>query len=841
MLRVIRLLALRRLRLQPLRALLAALVVAGGSSLVVAILVITSSLSSSVQDAGLALAGPAPLRVLGPVQRGGIDPDAVSTIEGVDGVAAAVPLVQSITLVDPGQGRDDIPVTILGFDCRVEAILGDVAARCSDELLAELPAPLIGRALADEIGTGAAVRTNEGRVPLSDAVPVDGLDRLNKGRVVAFPMPQALQELDRHGRVDVVYVLPERGESIPALQRRIQDALPPDHRVLDALDPPPIVGVVLAAFLPLFTMIALLTLGIGAVLVRNSITLSLEERRRQTAIVGALGGSRRLLIGGTLIEVVLLGGVGGLLGVAAGVGLSHPISGGLDDITRKIAGIPLTIHVPVSAVVAGVLVGVVVALLAAIGPARRAVRIDVAAELASRGRREETLASTSVVRLLLTVLVLGAGLVISQVSAHQAGIERWRSSLAPVGFLVVTLGSVAFVTVAVPMLLALAERRVEFRRASSRLALSNLRREPRRSAVMALALGFAMGVGFVTASFNASVTQAITDQLNEHFHGVQVSSIDPNNSATNEARLGPQVLAGLRALPVVKSVETGGYVVVGNQAGKLIGVSAYTDPWITGDDTAVGTPTRAGLEAGGVVIGPGLARSDRLRPGDHLRLPTPHGPIELPVMAVAFNGDFGGRNVLMSLDLMGRVFGAQAPVSVIVTPESGVSERQLIRTIRDARLDPRLHVEGHQAVIDRNAKSVSDQLATFDAIQRGLLVMSFVAVLSTLLLVGIQRRKEFGMLAAVGMTPRELRRMVLTEAAIVALLGVLVTGVAAVGQYWALNAVTPVIIGYRDPFVLAPIAFVTNSAIALATAMLAALYPARRAARVEVLEALRYE
>jgi putative ABC transport system permease protein len=840
-LRVIRLLALRRLRLQPLRALLATLVVGGGSALVVSILVITSSLSQSVDDAGRALAGPAPLRVLGPVQRGGIGPDAVRAIEEVDGVKAAVPLVQSITLVDPGKGRDDIPVTILGFDCRVEAILGDVAGACTDAALASLPGPLIGRGLADEIGSGAAVRTNEGRVSLRGALPVAGLDRLNKGRVVAFPMARALQELDRNGRVDVVYVLPKAGESVPALQHRIQEALPADHRVLDALDPPPIVGVVLASFLPLFTIIALLTLGIGAVLIRNSITLSLEERRRQTAIVGALGGSRRLLIVGTILEVVILGGIGGLVGVGAGVLLSHPISGGLDEITRKIAGIPLTIHVPTSAVVTGILVGVVVALLAAIGPARRAVRIDVAAELASRGRREETAASTSPVRLVLAAGVLAAGLVLSHVSAYHAGLERWRSSLAPVGFLVVTVGSVALVTVAVPMLLAVGERRVHFRRGSSRLALSNLRREPRRSAVMALALGFAMGVGFVTASFNASVTQAITDQLNEHFHGVQVSSIDPNNSATSEARLSPQVISGLRALPGVKTVETGGYVVVGNQAGKLIGVSAYTDPWITGDNTAVGVPSLAKLADGEVVVGPAIARSEHLRPGDHLRLATPDGPIELPVMAVAYNGDFGGRNVLMDYDLMLRVYGPQAPVSVIANPEPGVSERDLERTIRDAHLEPGLHVEGHQAVIDRNAKAVADQLATFDAIQRGLLVMSFVAVLSTLLLVGIQRQKEFGMLAAVGMTPRELRRMVLTEAGIVALLGVLVTGVAAVAQYWALNAIVPVIIGYRDPFVLAPIAFVTNSAIALATAMVAALYPARRAARVEVLDALRYE
>jgi putative ABC transport system permease protein len=291
----------------------------------------------------------------------------------------------------------------------------------------------------------------------------------------------------------------------------------------------------------------------------------------------------------------------------------------------------------------------------------------------------------------------------------------------------------------------------------------------------------------------------------------------------------------------VRSVETGAYVVAGNKAGHLIGVAAFSDPWFVGGATAAGHATLTRLAGGEVAVGPALARSEQLRPGDHLRLATPTGPVQLPVMAVLYNGDFAGRNVIMSAEMMRRIYGPQSPVSVVLNPAPGVSEAHLIRTIRQAHLEPRLFIDGHQAVIDRNAKSVAAQLSTFDAIQRGLLVMSFVAVLSTLLLVGIQRAKEFGMLAAVGMTPRELRRMILTEAGIVAALGVLVTGGAALAMYWALNAIVPVIIGYKDPYVIDPGAFVRYGVLAMVTALVAALYPARRAARVEVLDALRYE
>src|SRR5690606_17553350 len=165
---------------------------------------------------------------------------------------------------------------------------------------------------------------------------------LNDGWVVALPELLAAEHLtDRDGRYDVVYVLVDEGRSVSAVADEIEEALPPDHRVLDATDPPPLIGVVLATFLPLFTAIAVLTMGIGGVLVRNSITLSLEERRRQTAIVSALGGSGRLLVGGTLAEAAVLGALGGLLGVAGGTLLAHPISGGIDQVTQQLAGVPL--------------------------------------------------------------------------------------------------------------------------------------------------------------------------------------------------------------------------------------------------------------------------------------------------------------------------------------------------------------------------------------------------------------------------------------------------------------------------------------------------------------------
>lgn len=838
--RVVRLLALRRLRLQPLRALLAAVVVGAGASLAVTIVVIMGSLTQTVEDAGRALAGPAPLRVVGDLQKGGIGPDVVRTIARHPGVEHAIPMVQGVVLVDPDPQApsDDHPIMALGFDCRAETVLGDVG--CEPTVVESLEVPLVGHGLVEGVGRDAVIRTMLGRHRVGDAIAVDGLEDLNDGRVVLFPLPLAQRELGRGDGVDLVYVLPEPDVAVPALQQDLQAALGDGPRVLDALDPPPTLGAVVGDFIPLFGIIALLALGIGGVLVRNSVTLSLEERRRQTAIVGALGGSRRTLVWGTIAESAALGLAGGAVGIAGGIAVAQPVSSSLSGFLQRSAGIPLELSVGPEAVVLALGLGLVVSVAAALGPARRSVRIDVAAELSNRGQRDEVVGSTSPRRLLAACATVGVGLYLCSVAGRDAGIELWQARLAPAAFLVTMIPSVYAVATLVPMILRVAERRLPWGGAALRLAIANLRREPRRTGVMAVALGFAMGVGLITASFNQSVSQEITRIFTANLRGVEVAAIEPNNSANLDTRLTPAVLEALEALPEVGRVERSEFVIAGNEAGELVGLVAFSDPWFAGD-FAAGSMTEADLAAGEVAIGPALARNRGLRPGDEIELPTREGTVRFPVGAVMYNGDFGGRTVTMDLELLERHWGLEQPGAVMAHPAPGVTDEELLDAIREADLDPALQVRDARQVIERVTDEVADQLATFDAIQRGLLVMSFIAVLSTLLLVGIQRQRELGMLAAVGMTPGEVGRMIVAEAGVVAVLGVLVTAVFALGQYLALMLIVPVIIGYKNPYVVDGGAIVVYGAVAVVVALVASLYPSYRAARVEVLEALRYE
>ena len=230
-----------------------------------------------------------------------------------------------------------------------------------------------------------------------------------------------------------------------------------------------------------------------------------------------------------------------------------------------------------------------------------------------------------------------------------------------------------------------------------------------------------------------------------------------------------------------------------------------------------------------------------MRAGGTLHLDTPTGVVDLPVLGVQQDGDFGGRNVQMSYPLLEKLYGPQPVDGVNAIPKPGVSTEQLAAEIKAANLDPDLRVQTANELAEDITKGIEGQLASFWALQRALLVTAFVAVLSTLLLVGVQRQRELGLLAAVGMQPSELARMVLIEAALVAVVGAVVGVLVSVPMYAGLVLIAPVLIGFKQPFAVDIPTALIYLVVAVVVAVLGAAWPAWRTSRIEVLTALAYE
>ncbi len=853
MIRLLRLLTVRPARQRPLRALLAVIAVAAGASMAVSVFIVRSSVGHSVESFGEQLSGPTELRVVGATRRGGLEADVLDRVEETEGVEAAVPVVQALATVDMltapsarGQARIEAArvVLALGVDCRAEALAGSFG--CTDDLVADNG----DRPLALGPGVdGGRLLADGALVDLNGTPTFDRLDGLGGGDFVVFPLPAAQRLFNRIDRLDAIYVQPGPGVDVGGLQDRLERAVGEQNGVLRATDGPPEVELAVASVLPLFTLLALFALGTGAMLVHNTVTLALEERRRELAVLGALGGSPATIRRTVLGEAGLIGAVGGLLGAAGGAVVARPIVATLSGFTQRTSGIPIGLHLGVGPVVVSTALGAGMALAAAWVPVRRAQRADVAGELSGRGRRVEAAAPRLLRRTIAWGLLAAVGLVCITVGRRHGGLETWQPNLAGLGFGLAALGLLLSGASVAPLLMRPLAR-LGFVDSSpvGRLAVANLLRSPGRTGVMVAALIAASTTAFVTAGYTNGLRAAFTDDLDDELAAVEVAAVDAGVNVNLDVGLAPDLAPALRELPGVEEVRMSAALLAGTRPDDLMSVVAFDRPWLAerdGDEAVRGTYDSDAFEQGEALINTTLARDSGLRPGDILRLPTATGMVEVPVQAVVPGGGGPtGRTVLLPWGLHRELYGRQPVRSLVIEPQAGIEPAVLADQIWASELlgidQPGIVRLPRQLAAAVN-RSVDGQMDAFWAFQRGLLAVSFVAVLSTLLLVGVQRRREMAMLAAVGSPPSTLFRMVLAEAGIVGVVAVALSVLGGMVMLWALVEVSPLVVGFSTPFEPDWASIPTSGGLSLVVALVAACWPARRAARTDVAVSLRYE
>jgi putative ABC transport system permease protein len=823
------------MRQAPGRAVTTVLSIGAGVALAVSMTILIASVDRSLSDFGRGLAGPAPLRLTGATLRGGLPEEAVARAAEVDGVAAVVPMVQTVARTQAAPGRSVDPALVLGVDCRIEALLGPIG--CDPGALATLPGAL---AVGPELrgGPDAILRTDLGALPLGGAPVAASLADIGDGRAVVLPLTVAQAQFLRAGQVDVAYLLLDDGADVAAVAADVRRAVGPQLPVRGATDPPAGADAIFGAALPIYGMLGLFALGIGGVLVANTAAMALDGRRRELAVLGALGGRPRTVITTTVAEMAVLGLLGGIVGCLGGVLVATPIVASFSSFTETTIGATLSVWVPPSAVAIGLLLGAVLGGGAAVLPARRATRQDVVAELAGREAADATSTPRLGRRSAIWAAVAAVGATGCWLAQRDGGLAAWQAAVVTPAFLVTTIAALFATGSLAPLLVGrVAPLAARSASATTLLAVTAARRDHRRTGLLAVTLGAAVVTAFVTEGSSASARASIEASFARLGEGVDVSTV-PFDDATAPA-ISHELADALAAVPGVAEIHRGALVVTG-MAGTPVVVFAVSDDPLE-SDVIDGEASAARLAAGEVLIGPGLARAEGLRAGDAVALVTPEGSVSLPVQGVWEDGANVGQNVTMSPELLEDIFGPQ-PVSFVgLEPEAGVTAAQLAGRVLDAGLHPELKTRPSSAVADAIADEVDQQFASFRVMQQALLAVLFAAVLSSLLLAASQRRRELGLLAAVGADPPSLARLLLVETGLVGAIGLALAVVVGPLMMFALNQALPFVVGFRNPLTFAWPALVRAGAVSLVVALAGALWPARRAARVEVLEALRYE
>ncbi|HUY86943.1 MAG TPA: FtsX-like permease family protein, partial [Acidimicrobiales bacterium] len=483
----------------------------------------------------------------------------------------------------------------------------------------------------------------------------------------------------------------------------------------------------------------------------------------------------------------------------------------------------------------------------AIGPARKVWKVDLSSELSVRGAQIDDVRRTSIAKLGIWLLISCLGIAGCRLSSWNGSLDAWQYYLGIGSFVLTAVSLMLAIGTVAPAAISIVRRTLgSSARGSSvnfRLASANLIRNPTRTGTMAVAIAGAVGIAFIAASFNRSTTQSITGSMNRRASNWVYVSLGKPASITidSEERFSAALLGKLSNVPGASRVVSQVGVLTGHDSGSLIGVETSDDPNVVGIPIIAGTASPKALIDGQAIVGTGLARNQNLRPGSLLHLDTPTGIVGIRVAGIWENGDFNGSSAFISEGEMQRLYGIQMPTNVYVYPIRGVTSIQLAERIKAARLAPDLHVSTQAQAISAEVASASNQLAPFWELQKAMMVLSFIAILSTLTLAGVQRVKEYAVMSAIGLDSSGLRRLVFTEAGMISIVGSLLGGVLGVVVVYSLVAITPLVIGYHDPFALAPTYFFGYSMLAIVTTLLAAALPAHRAANIPAVEGLREE
>jgi putative ABC transport system permease protein len=783
----------------------------------------------------------------GPTQTGLLDEALADEIAGLDGVAAAAPVVERAGQLvgsdgDPlgGQG----PPTLAGNWITDE--------RLNPYSIVEGRAPEAGREIvidresADD-GDLAVGDTTTIRLPDPVEVTVVGVATFGEGGAATDSMAgttfagfttEAAQELllPRPDQITQVLVAAEDGVSEAALVERIRPMLPDDTEAITGAalveeQKDDIESDFLGFFRTALVVFAGIALVVATFSIYNTFSIVVAQRTRESALLRALGASRRQVLGSVVVEAVIVGLLASVIGIVAGVLVAQ----GLGALTAGMGlDMPSTDFVlATGTVVTALVVGVVVTLLAAVAPAVKASRVPPLAALrdvaidrsaASRGR--------AVVGLVLT----GGGVALTVAGAT-------GGSMGPTGLgaLVVLVGVVLLGPVAArPVASLLGTPLSALRGMSGRLARRNAMRNPRRTASTASALMVGVAVVVMFTVMAASLKTYIDEVTDRAFAGDLVISAEGSFSGIG---LSPQLAGAIAEVPEVETATSLGDAVI-RVDGEDEWASSINGPAmdrIMDLDEAEGSITE--VVGHTVAVSQPYAEDHGWSVGDTVPVAFADGARQdLRLVAVYESRDLFG-DVLVSHETW-EPHALQRQDFVVFVDVADGADLARAETAIQAVAD-RFHapdVQTREEYVDTVAGEVDQMLAVIYALLALAIVIALMGIANTLSLSVHERTRELGLLRAVGQSRRQLRTMVRGEASVVALFGTV--GGVGLGCFlgWALiRALSAAELDGSQPFAIPAGQLAVILVLGAVVGLVAALRPARRAARLDVLEAIATE
>ncbi len=767
--------------------------------------------------------------------------DSVAAIADAPGVVVAAPVLERRTYLAPSTDNPDAlppPVTIIGIDPVLEARVRDLPVASGTALSGvDAAAAIITERLAADdglaLGANVEVQTADGPVDLAvvGIVAGDGPFVGSAGRTVIVPIDTARRIFGETGasRVDIAV---GEGATPTEVAAALEVALTSEPYVLSSpRDLATSLRVSTADFRSTTGLIAAVALFVGAFLIFNTLSMTVTERVRELGLLRAAGATRRQAAGFVLVQAVVLGLAGSVVGLAVGVGLAQVMAG----YVQAIGSIPFeAADISAASAAAAVVIGLFVTLAASLEPARRAGSISPVEAL--KARLEPDAARRARLRWLIGVFAV-VGLAGLLVWPRESGIAGLARALAVYGLLLlVVLGS----PIVLGPLARLAGLPFRGLRLEERLARAALARDRSRTAltVGALTMGLAMivAIGGVAGSSRAEAAAWLAevipgDELVTSIRPVALDEDAPTELAAVDG------VARVSPIAIFEVARNG----IRTDAAAVSGADMLADGRLSlvAGNRATALPA---LDAGGATILPrSLADRLHLGVGGTLTLALGGGQqLNLRVVGVAdrtLPGRAGEAILVGWSDATDKLGVAGADVFAIrYAPGREADARPVLeQTARSLALEPN--------PLERVAGAVDDALGRvfglFDALAIVAVIVAALGIVNTLSMNVLERVRELGVLRAAGMTTRQVRRTVVVEAGIVGVAGTILgiaTGLVAAVLMGALSG-GPSMLGLAIPWPSIALAAV----LGIGVSILAAWYPARLASQLAIVRAVQHE
>jgi putative ABC transport system permease protein len=671
------------------------------------------------------------------------------------------------------------------------------------------------------------------------------VDSLGGATIAVFTIPAAQQLLGKQGQLDSISLAARPGISQERMVAQVRPLLPPSAQVQSAAerartnanDVKTFVKF-LRTFLLAFAAIALF---VGGFVIFNTLSITIAQRAREFATLRTIGASRRQVLRSVLLEGSVIGLLGSLAGLAMGVVLAKALTAVMKALQLDLpqASTVFATHT----VIVSLLVGVVMTMIATLAPALRATRVPPIAAVREGAVVPRSRLAGAAPALSIATLVAAVGAL--ALASFADGLSTGTTLLAlGAGCLTLFLGVALIAPRLVrPLAAVLGAPAVRLAGASGALARGNAIRNPSRTASTAAALMIGLALVTVVATLGAGLRHSTTAALRD-----QVKADYVVTSEDGFQKFSAMATRPLPAVPGVGAVSTvfedrahalGGDEQVDGVDPATVG-QVYAFDWARGSSSA----GLAGLGNDGALVKRSYADKHHLGVGSRFMLTGPSGKR----LAVTVRGIFDPpafdkiSPVLAPIALSQRAFTATFSRPkvryALVDVQDGAQPAVAAGLKQAMRAVPGLRVQTREAWVRAEAASINKLLNLLYVLLALSVVVSLFGMVNTLVLAVFERTRELGMLRTVGMTRRQVRRMIRHESTITALIG---AGLGLPVGLFVAAMVTRALSDQGLKHALPVTSLVAFVIVAIVAGLVAAILPARRAARLDVLRALQYE